>query len=146
MSKAEYRNPTPTVDIIIEVGDQIVLIKRKNPPVGYAIPGGFVDEGETVEQAAIREAKEETNLDVTLTDLLYVYSDPKRDPRLHTISVVFVATSSGEPVASDDAAEVVCIALSDLPSNIVFDHPQILKDYAEFKATGKRPRPNPQVS
>ena len=89
----EYRNPTPTVDIIITRNDgrEIVLIKRKNPPVGWAIPGGFVDEGEWVENAAIREAKEETELDVVLDELFYVYSDPTRDPRQHNMSTVFTA-------------------------------------------------------
>ncbi|HBK22669.1 MAG TPA: NUDIX hydrolase, partial [Planktothrix sp. UBA10369] len=102
-----YRNPTPTVDIIIELIDRpdrpIVLIERKNPPLGWAIPGGFVDYGESVETAAIREAKEETGLDVELIEQFYVYSDPNRDPRQHTLSVVFLATAIGQPQAADDA-------------------------------------------
>ncbi|MFV2082523.1 MAG: NUDIX domain-containing protein, partial [bacterium] len=105
-SKTEFRNPFPTVDIVIEVDDAgIVLIKRKNPPHGWAIPGGFVDYGESVEEAAVREAKEETALDVELVRLLGVYSDPDRDPRFHTVSTVFVARASGTPVGQDDAAE-----------------------------------------
>ena len=101
-----YRNPTPTVDIIIHKDGKILLIKRKNPPFGWALPGGFVDEGETVEQAAIREAKEETGLDVQLETLLYVYSDPRRDMRQHTLSIVFTASSNGTPVAADDATDL----------------------------------------
>ena len=126
---SEYRNPFPTVDIIIEVEGGIVLIERKNPPRGWAIPGGFVDYGETVEAAAVREAKEETSLDVKLTRLLGVYSDPLRDPRSHTISTVFVATAAGLPVAADDAAESGVFTEETLPENIVFDHREILRDY-----------------
>lgn len=123
------RNPFPTVDIIIEVEGGIVLIKRKNPPHGWAIPGGFVDYGETVEAAAVREAKEETGLDVKLSELLGVYSDPDRDPRHHTISTVFVAESSGEPVADDDAADAGVFTENSLPEDIAFDHREILADY-----------------
>ena len=101
----QYRNPFPTVDIIIEIEGGIVLIKRRNPPPGWAIPGGYVDYGETVEEAAVREAKEETGLDVRLTHLLGVYSDPGRDPRHHSISTVYVAVATGTPVADDDAAD-----------------------------------------
>ena len=126
---SEHRNPFPTVDIIIEVEGGIVLIERKNPPHGWAIPGGFVDYGETVEAAAVREAREETGLDVTLTRLLGVYSDPARDPRSHTISTVFVATAEGLPVADDDAADAGIFTENALPENIVFDHREILNDY-----------------
>jgi ADP-ribose pyrophosphatase YjhB (NUDIX family) len=125
----QYRNPVPTVDIIIELKDGIVLVKRRNPPPGWAIPGGFVDYGETVEAAAVREAREETGLDVTLVRLLGVYSDPRRDPRLHTISTVFVATASGTPVADDDAADAGVFTEGTLPKEIAFDHRQILEDY-----------------
>ena len=125
----QYRNPFPTVDIIIEVVDGIVLIKRRNPPPGWAIPGGFVDYGESVESAAIREAKEETGLDVRLIRLLGVYSDPGRDPRSHTISTVFVATASGRPVADDDAAEAGVFTEDTLPKDMAFDHRAILEDY-----------------
>ena len=125
----QYRNPFPTVDIIIEVEGGIVLIKRRNPPPGWAIPGGFVDYGETVEDAAVREAKEETGLDVRLTRLLGVYSDPERDPRSHTISTVFVGTASGTPVADDDAADTGIFTECTLPEKIAFDHRVILEDY-----------------
>ena len=102
---AEYRNPSPTVDVVILLpGDRVVLVERRNPPPGWAIPGGFVDEGETVEAAAIREAREETGLDVRLEALLHVYSDPRRDPRKHTLSAVFVGRADGEPRGGDDAA------------------------------------------
>ena len=126
---SKFRNPLPTVDIIIEVEGGIVLIERKNPPHGWAIPGGFIDYGETVETAAVREAKEETGLDVTLTRLLGVYSDPARDPRHHTISTVFVAEARGRPVADDDAAEAGVFTRRTLPENIVFDHREVLEDY-----------------
>ena len=126
---SEYRNPFPTVDIIIEVEGGIVLIERKNPPHGWAIPGGFVDYGETVEAAAIREAKEETGLDVELRILLGVYSDPSRDPRHHTISTVFVASAIGQPVADDDASNAGVFTEDTLPADIAFDHRGILRDY-----------------
>ncbi len=137
-----YRNPTPTVDIIIELDDErIVLIERKNPPLGWALPGGFVDEGESVEHAAVREAMEETELDVTLTDLLYVYSNPARDPRQHTMSTVFIGTSKGSPKAADDARAVACFALDELPEDLCFDHAEIISDYRHFKTSGERPSP-----
>ncbi len=132
----QYRNPVPTVDIIIETGDGVVLIRRRNPPPGWAIPGGFVDYGETVERAAVREAKEETGLDVRLTRLLGVYSDPERDPRLHTISTVFVAIASGKPVGGDDAAEAAVFNEFTLPTDIAFDHRKILGDYFKSKVPG----------
>ena len=129
IASSHPRNPFPTVDIIIEVEGGIVLIERKNPPHGWAIPGGFVDYGETVEAAAIREAKEETGLDVELTVLLGVYSDPSRDPRHHTISTVFVAAATGQPVADDDAADAGVFTEDTLPDDIAFDHSGILADY-----------------
>ena len=129
INKSQPRNPFPTVDIIIEVEGGIVLIERKNPPHGWAIPGGFVDYGETVEAAAVREAREETGLDVRITRLLGVYSDPSRDPRHHTISTVFVASSTGQPVADDDASDAGVFTIDNLPDNIVFDHREILADY-----------------
>ena len=135
----EYRNPTPTVDILILKDNQIVLVKRRNPPLGWAIPGGYVDEGECVEHAAIREAKEETGLDVHLTSLFYVYSDPSRDPRQHTMTTVFTATAEGLPKGDDDAEIAQYFPLSDLPSPIVFDHATIIADYLEFRKTGKQP-------
>lgn len=130
----QYRNPVPTVDIIIEItgGDgstRIVLIKRKNPPYGWAIPGGFVDYGETLEQAAVREAREETSLDVVLQRQFHTYSDPSRDPRQHTISTVFIARAAGVPRAADDAREAALFTRDDLPGDIAFDHAAILRDY-----------------
>jgi ADP-ribose pyrophosphatase YjhB (NUDIX family) len=129
----ERINPIPTVDTIIEIDGGIVLIRRKNPPPGWAIPGGFIDYGETVEAAAIREAKEETGLDVTLVRLLGVYSDPARDPRHHTISTVFVATAMGTPVGADDAAEAAVFTKDFLPDEIAFDHRRIIADYFASK-------------
>ena len=125
-----YRNPVPTVDIVIELpGNRIVLIRRRNPPHGWALPGGFVDYGESLEAAAVREAREETGLDVRLVRQLHTYSDPDRDPRQHTISTVFVATARGEPVGGDDAADAVAVTREALPAPIAFDHAQILDDY-----------------
>jgi ADP-ribose pyrophosphatase YjhB (NUDIX family) len=125
-----YQNPIPTVDIIIEIESKgIILIKRKNPPYGWAIPGGFVDYGESLEMAAIREAKEETNLDVKLIRQFYTYSDPKRDPRHHSISTVFIAKAKGTPKAKDDALEIGIYNESNLPDEIAFDHRSILNDY-----------------
>jgi len=129
-----YRNPIPTVDIIIEtVTEQgevgIVLIKRKNPPRGWAIPGGFVDYRESTEDAAKREAAEETGLEVTITSLLGVYSAPERDPRFHTISVVYTAAAEGSPRAMDDAADVGLFDRETLPGELAFDHREILNDY-----------------
>lgn len=123
-----YKNPLPTVDIIIENSGGIVLVERKNPPHGWALPGGFVDYGETLEQAAVREAAEETGLDVTLTRQLRTYSDPARDPRHHTISTVFVATATGRPTAGDDALRAETFTRDLLPP-LVFDHRRILDDY-----------------
>jgi len=131
--------PVPTVDAIIEVGDRIVLIRRKHPPPGWAIPGGFIDAGERAQDAAVREALEETGLLVTLTGLLGVYSDPARDPRRHTISTVYIGKAEGTPSGSDDAAEARLFEERDLPSPLAFDHAQILADYFRFKRTGERP-------
>jgi len=145
----QYRNPFPTVDIIIEVeigsegplsqreNNGIVLIKRKNPPYGWAIPGGFVDYGESLESAAVREALEETSLEVELLYQLGAYSNPMRDPRHHTISVVFVAKANGEPEAADDAKDVGIFTSSSLPSKMAFDHEKIIQDYFE-KCSPKR--------
>ena len=131
-----YKNPVPTVDVVIEVGNAIVLIRRKNPPHGWAIPGGFVDYGESVEAAAVREAKEETSLGVELVGLLGVYSAPDRDPRQHTISTVFVAKGRGEPRAADDAERVGLFREATLPTELAFDHARILEDYFRWKAEG----------
>jgi len=124
-----YKNPIPTVDIIIEYKKGIILINRRNFPFGWAIPGGFADYGESLEQAAIREAKEETNLDITLTTQLHTYSSPDRDPRQHTISTVFTAIGKGELKGKDDALEAEIFYKNNLPDNIAFDHRKILYDY-----------------
>ncbi len=128
-----YKNPIPTVDIIIETPEGIVLIKRRNPPYGWALPGGFVDYGETLEEAAVREAKEETGLDIELIRQFHAYSDPDRDPRQHTITVVFIAKAEGRPTAGDDAKEVAVFTKENLPKPLAFDHERILKDYFEGK-------------
>jgi len=133
--------PPIATDVIIEIGDQIVLIERKNFPPGWAIPGGFVDIGESVEAAAIREMREETSLEVELMALLGVYSRPGRDPRGDTISVVYVGRSSGAPKAADDAKAVGLFARDQPPSPLAFDHAEILADYAAYKRSGKIPQP-----
>ena len=135
---SEYRNPIPTVDIIIEMKRKnskkaIILIKRKNPPYGWAIPGGFVDYGESLEDAAVREAKEETSLDVILKFQMHTYSDPKRDPRKHTVSTVFVAESQGTPKAHDDAEEIGIFTEEEIDFPLAFDHQKILSDYFKQK-------------
>jgi ADP-ribose pyrophosphatase YjhB (NUDIX family) len=129
-----YQNPLPTVDIIIELDDRgIILISRKNYPFGWALPGGFVDYGESLEDAAIREAKEETGLDVKLIGQFHTYSRPDRDPRHHSISTVYIAKASGPPRAADDAREVGIFTKDALPSPIAFDHKEILDDYFSFR-------------
>ena len=126
----KYRNPLLTVDVIIEVaGEGVVLIRRRNPPMGWAIPGGFVDYGESLESAAVRESKEETSLSVRLRYQLGAYSDPARDPRHHTVSVVFVAEAEGSPRAGDDAGEIGIFQRNALPDPLAFDHRKILEDY-----------------
>jgi ADP-ribose pyrophosphatase YjhB (NUDIX family) len=126
----DYKNPLPTVDIIIEVTEGgIVLIKRKKPPFGWALPGGFVEYGESLEEAASREANEETSLNVKLKYQLHSYSDPQRDPRHHTITTVFVAKASGIPIGRDDANEARIFTNDKLPQNLAFDHHKILSDY-----------------
>jgi len=135
--KKPRRHPLVTVDIIIEYGGGIVLIERKNPPYGWAIPGGFVDYGETVEEAARMEAREETSLDLEELAQFHVYSDPARDPRGHTISVVFTAKGRGTPVAADDAKQVRLFREGELPEEIAFDHRQILNDYFAAKRGSK---------
>jgi ADP-ribose pyrophosphatase YjhB (NUDIX family) len=138
---AQYRNPVLTVDIIIETPKGIVLIERRNPPYGWALPGGFVDYGETLETAARREAKEETSLDVELKSLLYVYSHPSRDPRQHTVSAVFIAKAEGTPRAADDAKNLRMFKPAQLPAELAFDHRKILDDYLKFRRTGRLPQP-----
>ena len=124
----------PTVDIIIELpDDRIVLIKRRNPPYGWALPGGFVDYGESLEQAAVREAREETGLEITLIRQMHTYSDPDRDPRSHTVSTVYIASATGEPAAGDDAADLNVFSKNHIPADLAFDHNRILRDYLEKK-------------
>jgi 8-oxo-dGTP diphosphatase len=130
--------PLLTVDTIIEVQGGIVLIERKNPPHGWALPGGFVDVGESLAQAAVREAREETSLEVTLREQFFAYSDPKRDPRGATVSVVFLGGATGTPRAADDAKAVRVFALDKLPS-LAFDHGTILDDYRRYLKDGTRP-------
>lgn len=130
-----YRNPLPTVDVIIELEKGIILIKRKNPPFGWALPGGFVDYGESLEQAAIREAREETSLEISNLRLLGCYSEPARDSRFHTISTVFIAKGAGTPQAADDADELALFPPDALPSQLCFDHARILADYVNLKQT-----------
>lgn len=143
MTENNVRPTTPLLaaDAIIEMVDEnnrsgIVLIERKNPPYGWAIPGGFVDVGETIEHAAIREAKEEVCLDVTLTCLLGLYSDPARDKRGHTATAIYIATASGVPQAADDAKNVKVFSLDALPENLAFDHDEVLQDYLRYKNSG----------
>lgn len=139
MSRPE--TPLLVVDIIIALRDwpgrPVVLIERRNPPPGWALPGGFVDVGEALEQAAVREAREETCLDVSLKCLLGCYSDPGRDPRGHTVSAVYLAEATGTPRAADDARAVRCVSPDDLPANLAFDHALILADYRHYLRTGE---------
>lgn len=133
-TQAKWRNPFPTVDIIIyRPPDGLVLIERGNPPYGWALPGGFIDYGESAEQAALREAREETGLVVQLTGLLGVYSDPERDPRFHTLSVVFTASIAGQvlPCAGDDARQARFFTLDALPAVMAFDHGKIVQDFID---------------
>ena len=140
MSAKTYKNPAIASDTIIELSDGgIVLIERKNEPFGWAIPGGFIDYGESAEEAAIREAKEETGLDVTLVEQFKTYSSPGRDPRGHTITIIFIVTGSGTPVAADDAKNAGVFHETNLPANLAFDHPQVLGEYFEYKRSGRRP-------
>ncbi len=138
-----YRNPLPTVDIIIEMTDgagsgPIILIQRANEPKGWALPGGFVDYGESVEQAARREALEETGLQVELVALLGVYSQPGRDPRFHSQTTVLAAQAKGEPAAGSDAASLKLFSVKELPRPICFDHGLILEHYRQWRS-GQRP-------
>lgn len=137
------RNPLPTVDLIIRLVDRphfpIVLIERKHEPLGWALPGGFVDYGETLETSARREAKEETGLTVHLVDLFHAYSDPTRDQRQHTLSVVYLAEATGTLQGGDDARSAQPFFLWELPPDLCFDHRQILQDYHRFCLHGLRP-------
>jgi 8-oxo-dGTP diphosphatase len=133
------KTPAVTVDCIVELpGDRIVLIRRAKPPPGWALPGGFVDEGEPLHDACVREVQEETGLSVDLTEQFFTYSDPKRDPRRHTVSAVYIGWAEGEPKGADDAAEARAFKLDELPKDLAFDHATILEDYAAYKRSGKR--------
>jgi 8-oxo-dGTP diphosphatase len=133
--------PPIAADVIAEIGDRIVLIERRNFPPGWAIPGGFVEVGETVEQTAVREAFEEISLEVKIRAMLGVYSRPDRDPRGQTISVVYIAHADGIPRGNDDAKEAVLFLPDELPQPLAFDHAEILADYRHFLKTGERPQP-----
>jgi 8-oxo-dGTP diphosphatase len=140
--KDKYRNPNPTVDLLIELADHpgaLVFVERKNEPRGLALPGGFVDEGEWLADAAAREAKEETGLDVDIVELFHCYSNPARDPRRHTVSTVFIAHATGTPVGGDDAARCIVARPDELPQPLVFDHPTIVAEYVAYKQRGVRP-------
>ena len=140
----EYKNPTPTVDVILERESKLLMVRRKKDPYKdhLALPGGFVNEGETVEDAIKREAMEETSLEVHPLDILGVYSDPKRDPRKHIVTVVFVGIIvSGDPSANDDAASIEWIEVDSIDQlqqqkMLAFDHAQILRDYRQWKSSG----------
>ena len=146
----QYNNPKPTVDVVVHKKNlgqtEILLIERVNPPYGWALPGGFVDEGERVEKAAIREVLEETSLNVELDHLLYVYSDPKRDSRQHTLSIVFTAeiTDNIQPIAQDDAKQAVFFPINQLPA-MVFDHLEIIQDFYQFQKTLQFPHPHQKL-
>jgi 8-oxo-dGTP diphosphatase len=144
-----YRNPAPTVDIIVELVDRpdrpIVLIERLHEPFGWAIPGGFIDYGEAAEVAGRREAMEEIGLVIQLVELLGVYSAPDRDPRQHTMSVVYIATATGTPQAGDDAKQAHIVNRWELfgliaSQRLCFDHGRILQDYGNYRDRGQRPR------
>ncbi len=137
-----HKTPLCSSDIIIEVNDSIVIIERKYEPRGFALPGGLVEYGEAIESTAIREAKEETNLDIELIELLYTYSNPERDPRQHCISSVFIARAIGIPEGGDDAKKAFLVSLEELLNyTYVFDHKRIISDYLRYKKTGIRPKP-----
>jgi 8-oxo-dGTP diphosphatase len=137
------RGPLPTVDIIAEMPDGgIVLVRRKHPPPGWALPGGFIEAGESAAAAARREFREETGLDVELAEQFHVYADPGRDPRGPTLSVVFIGRATGTPVGADDAAEARVWPLDALPAPLAFDHGLILADYRRYRRDGRRPPPD----
>lgn len=141
MSLSPPLGPSPTVDVIIERPDgEVVLVRRRFPPLGWALPGGFVEAGEPLETAAVREAREETGLEVSLVEQFFTYSDPRRDPRRHTIATVFLARADGDPQGGDDAAEARAFALDALPEALCFDHGAILSDYRRYRRSGIRRR------
>jgi 8-oxo-dGTP diphosphatase len=138
-----YKPVTPLLaaDTLIELidlpGRPFVLIERANPPYGWAVPGGFVDVGETMESAAVREAKEEISLDIRLTALLGLYSNPKRDPRNHTVTACYIAEAHGMPAAADDAKNCGIFTFDNLPAELAFDHAMVLDDYRNYRLTGQ---------
>jgi 8-oxo-dGTP diphosphatase len=134
-----HRNPVPTVDVIIELEGGIVFIERRNPPAGWALPGGYVDVGEPLSAAAVREAREETQLQVELQEQFFAYSAPDRDPRQHTLSVVFIGSARGQPRGDDDARRALVAPPEQPPSPLAFDHARIVADYLHYRRTGKRP-------
>jgi 8-oxo-dGTP diphosphatase len=137
------RGPLPTVDVIAEMPDGgIVLVRRKHPPPGWALPGGFVEAGESAAAAGRREFQEETGLAVELVELFHVYSDPSRDPRGPTLGVVFIGRASGTPGGADDAAQAAIFRLDALPAPLAFDHAVILADYRRYRSEGRRPPPD----
>ncbi len=134
-----YRNPLPTVDAVILAAAGVVLVERKHEPIGWALPGGFVEEGESLEEAAVREAREETGLSIALREQFFTYSNPARDPRRHTITTVFIAEASGVPCGADDAADARIWPWEELPP-LCFDHRRILREVRQYLLTGERPR------
>lgn len=143
MLRFEGKGPFLTVDACIEVDGRLVLVRRRFPPLGWALPGGFVDPGEDLSTACRREAQEETGLDIELVTQLWTYSNPQRDERRHTVSTVFAARASGVPKGADDAEEARLFADDEIPwDELVFDHATIVRDYLEWKRTGERPPPS----
>jgi 8-oxo-dGTP diphosphatase len=141
---SKHKNPAPTVDVLIELDGrpgELVFVERGQEPFGLALPGGYVNEGEWVADAAVREIKEETGLDVELVELFHVYSDPSRDHRRPTISTVFIGRAAGVPVAGDDAARVLVCRPAALPQPLVFDHALIVADYLAYRQRSVRPPP-----
>jgi 8-oxo-dGTP diphosphatase len=123
-------------------GSSVVLVRRRYPPPGWALPGGFVEAGESAAAAARREFQEETSLPIELVELFHVYADPARDPRGPTLSAVFIGRTDGAPVGADDAAEARIFPLDALPAPLAFDHAVILADYRHYRQTGSRPPPD----